>query len=348
MDEENKELNRNQNELNPLPTLGLSELSIHSPMNSSSWTENPSDAETADLTSVVEALCRSNQFYHRNVHKSPQCHILPSRDSVIELVETLREVLFPGYFGTSELTRESVQFHVGASLDRILIRMHEQVRRGLCFVCENPDYSRCVECARRAVRITREFLSRLPRIQQLLALDVQAAYEGDPALLSLDEAIFCYPGILAITNHRIAHILNELGVPLIPRMISEQAHSLTGIDIHPGAEIGESFFIDHGTGVVVGETSIIGKRVRIYQGVTLGAKSFPLDKNGNPIKGIKRHPIIEDDVVIYAGATILGRVTIGRGSVIGGNVWLMRSIPPESKVVQPVARETTFENGGGI
>jgi serine O-acetyltransferase len=178
--------------------------------------------------------------------------------------------------------------------------------------------------------------------------DVEAAYDGDPALQIKDEAIFSYPGVLAITNQRIAHELYALGVPLIPRMITEHAHALTGIDIHPGARIGERFFIDHGTGVVIGETAILGANVRIYQGVTLGAKSFPKDERGLPIKGIDRHPIVEDDVVIYSGATILGRVTIGRGSSIGGNVWLTHGVPPGSRVTQAEVREQGFEFGGGI
>lgn len=186
----------------------------------------------------------------------------------------------------------------------------------------------------KAAAITSELLSKLPRIQHTLATDVKAAYLGDPAATSTDETIFCYPGILAITYQRLAHELYLLGVPLIPRIITEHAHSLTGIDIHPGARIGERFFIDHGTGVVIGETCIIGKNVRIYQGVTLGAKSFPLDEKGNPIKGIERHPIVEDDVVIYSGATILGRVRIGRGAVIGGNVWITRDIPPGTAVTK--------------
>ena len=247
---------------------------------------------------------------------------------MIDIVEALRTVLFPGYFGPSELTPETVAFHVGSTLDRVQRALREQIRRGFCFACRErrtgvrgPDGRAAAE----------RFLARLPAVRRLLATDVQAAYEGDPAATSPDEAIFCYPGVLAITNYRLAHELYALGVPLIPRMITEHAHSITGIDIHPGATIGESFFIDHGTGVVIGETCVIGKRVRLYQGVTLGAKSFPLDENGNPIKGIERHPIVEDDVIIYSEATILGRVTIGRGSVIGGNVWLTRSVPPEQR-----------------
>lgn len=185
-------------------------------------------------------------------------------------------------------------------------------------------------------------------MRKLLGSDARAAYEGDPAATSADEAIFCYPGITAITHQRLAHELYELGVPLIPRIITELAHSATGIDIHPGARIGGSFFIDHGTGVVIGETCIIGERVRLYQGVTLGAKSFPTDERGRPIKGRPRHPIVENDVTIYAGATILGRITIGRGSSIGGNVWLTRAVPPGSSITQGPARDDTFEGGSGI
>ncbi|OFZ70208.1 MAG: hypothetical protein A3K03_01380 [Bdellovibrionales bacterium RIFOXYD1_FULL_44_7] len=181
-------------------------------------------------------------------------------------------------------------------------------------------------------------MTKLPDVGRVLMTDADAAYKGDPAATSREEAIFSYPGLLAITNQRLAHELNKLGVPLIPRIITEHAHSITGIDIHPGAKIDEEFFIDHGTGVVIGETCVIGKRVRIYQGVTLGAKSFPLDERGNPIKGIERHPIIEDDVIIYAGATILGRIRIGKGSVIGGNVWITSDLPAGSRISQVEAR----------
>jgi serine O-acetyltransferase len=191
-------------------------------------------------------------------------------------------------------------------------------------------------------------VARLPEVRRLLDSDVEAAFEGDPALQIKDEAIFSYPGLFAVTEQRIAHELQVLGVPLIPRIITEHAHSVTGIDIHPGASIGERFFVDHGTGVVIGETCRIGKNVRIYQGVTLGAKSFPLDDKGVPIKGVDRHPIVEDDVVIYAGATILGRIVIGKGSSIGGNVWLTHAVPPGSRVTQADPRETKFEYGGGI
>jgi serine O-acetyltransferase len=182
--------------------------------------------------------------------------------------------------------------------------------------------------------LAQAFLARLPEVRRLLATDIQAGFEGDPAATSPEEVLFSYPGLLAITNQRLAHELLKLGVPLLPRMITEQAHSLTGIDIHPGAQIGERFFIDHGTGVVIGETCVIGRNVRIYQSVTLGAKSFPLDAEGHPIKGVPRHPVVEDDVIIYANATILGRITLGQGSAIGGNVWLTRSVPPGSVITQ--------------
>jgi len=308
---------------------------------------NPPPAGAADeiqLASLVTGLCQASGGLRPLRDGCKNRQPLPSRDAVVRIVEALRTVLFPGYFGPSELTQENIAFHVGSTLDGVRRSLWEQVRRGLCFACEDCS----TECDARAESATRRFLARLPAVRQLLATDVQAAYEGDPAATSPDEAIFCYPGVLAVMNYRLAHELHALGVPLIPRMITEHAHSSTGIDIHPGAVIGESFFIDHGTGVVIGETCVIGNHVRLYQGVTLGAKSFPLDADGNPIKGIERHPIVEDDVIIYSEATILGRVTIGRRSVIGGNVWLTRSVPPDSLITQAQVRQDLFEGGGGI
>jgi len=281
------------------------------------------------LTHLVNELCKSEHGMLSWLGRGGR--VLPSRDQVVEAAEALRSALFPGYFGVGDLTEDNMRFHVGATLDRVLLVLEEQIKRGLCFECDHHG-PECPGCADKAAGITSEFFEQLPRIQHTLATDVQAAYLGDPAATSTDEAIFCYPGILAITYHRLAHALYALGVPIIPRIISERAHSLTGIDIHPGARIGERFFIDHGTGVVIGETCVIGKNVRLYQGVTLGAKSFPLDEQGNPMKGIERHPVVEDDVVIYSGATILGRVRIGRGAVIGGNVWLTRDVPPGTSV----------------
>ncbi len=273
--------------------------------------------------------------------------ILPSRDAVIEIVEELRSVFFPGYFGTSDVRAEAIHFYVGATLERALHSLEEQVRRAFAFFARH-DYHQCDHCAEESRRVAAEFLAGVVEIQRLVRSDVEAAYEGDPALKTRDEAIFAYPGIFAVTNQRIAHRLHVLGVPLIPRIITEYAHTLTGIDIHPGARIGERLFIDHGTGTVVGETAVLGARVRLYQGVTLGAKSFPLDEHGNPIKGVDRHPIVEDDVVIYSGATILGRITIGKGSSIGGNVWLTQSVPPNSRITQAELRDIRFSLGGGI
>lgn len=292
---------------------------------------NNSQSATAGINAIVESLCHASDELGLS-HRVNACEALPSREILTRLMGELRGVLFPRYFGRSGVTADGMRYHVGALLDRVTVGLEEQLRRGLCFVCRKQG---CIEdCRERAAEMTRRFVATLPEIQRLLMTDAQAAYEGDPAATSADETIFCYPGIFAMIHHRIAHELYKIGVPMIARIISEQAHSATGIDIHPGARVGERFFIDHGTGVVIGETSVIGNNVRIYQGVTLGAKSFPLDEHGNPIKNIDRHPIIEDDVVIYAGATILGRVVIGKGSVIGGNVWLTHAVPPGSRVSQ--------------
>jgi serine O-acetyltransferase len=301
--------------------------------------------DTVALAPIVDELCR-------DACQSPAFQAggkvtLPSREAVIQVVEDLRAVLFPGYFGTNDLHDESLHYFIGATLARAMRSLEEQIRRGVAFT-ERHDVDSCEHCAEAARVATRGFLAQVPRIRQLVASDVEAAYEGDPALKSRDEAIFAYPGMFAVTNQRIAHALHVLGIPLIPRIITEHAHTLTGIDIHPGASIGEKLFIDHGTGVVIGETSRIGDRVRIYQGVTLGAKSFPLDEHGKPIKGIDRHPIVEDDVVIYAGATILGRITVGKGSSVGGNVWVTQSVPPGSRITQAEVREHRYSHGGGI
>lgn len=273
--------------------------------------------------------------------------VLPSRDVVLECMEGIRQVFFPGYFGATDLHDKSLHYYVGATLDHALHELEEQVTRAVAFA-EGHDFATCDHCAQVARKATRELLERLPEIRRLIASDVEAAFVGDPALRIKDEAIFSYPGIYAVTEQRIAHELYLRGVPLIPRIITEHAHGETGIDIHPGATIGESFFIDHGTGVVIGETARIGARVRIYQGVTLGAKSFPKDAQGVPIKGVDRHPIVEDDVVIYAGATILGRITIGRGASIGGNVWITHDVPARSRVTQAEIQREGFEHGAGI
>jgi len=254
-------------------------------------------------------------------------------------------VLFPGYFGETEITPEAMPYVIGSSLLRIQALLVEQIRRGYCFTCAQ-DGRDCKDCEERSLAQTEQFIAGLPEIRRLLATDVAAAYEGDPAAQSPQETIFSYPSIKALTNYRIAHQLHVLGVDLIPRIITEMAHSATGIDIHPGTSIGERFFIDHGSGTVIGETAIIGNNVRLYQGVTLGAKSFLRDGSGALVKGIPRHPIVEDDVIIYAGATILGRVRIGRGSIIGANVWLIHAVEPGSVVLQSEhARPVIAVNG---
>jgi len=297
--------------------------------------------------SVVEKLSDRDSFgdmFHISRHEVP----MPSLDDLKDIMELLRSVLFPGYFKNSEIHGEIVGYYTGAKLDRIYRGLAEQIKRGFCFSCPEVSESDCGDCEERARTITEHFIEQLPEIRRLLALDAKAAYFGDPAAQSVSETIFCYPSILAMTYHRIAHELYKLEVPIIPRIISEMSHSKTGIDIHPGATIGEFFFIDHGTGTVIGETCIIGNNVRIYQGVTLGAKSFPLDENGNPIKNIPRHPVLEDHVTIYSGATVLGRVTIGEGSEIGGNVWLTESIPPQTKIMQPKAPVTIVTDDGKL
>jgi serine O-acetyltransferase len=301
------------------------------------------------LTAVVGELHAQRDHLAIPMRRTFSGHPLPSRSEILSLVELLRSVIFPGYFGNRDVTDESLSFHMGATLHQAALVLVDEIHRGLCFACgRSADERTPAACLAKAQRITAELLRRVPELRRLLALDAVAAYEGDPAATDPAEAIFCYPGVRALTSHRIAHELYRLEVPLIPRIIAEHAHSETGIDIHPGAAIGERFFIDHGTGVVIGETTVIGDRVRVYQGVTLGAKSFPLDAHGNPVKGIDRHPVIEDDVTIYAGATILGRVTIGRGSVIGGNVWLTRDVPPGSRISQSRPSTQLFENGSGI
>ncbi len=303
--------------------------------------------DAPSLKGIIKRLCAEESYrsvYHRHLQEVP----MPSAQALAEVVQRLRAVLFPGYFGSSEVTPENMPYHVGFDLDMALRLLSEQIKRGICFLCTLDTARDCRDCEAKARDKAMAFLDALPRIRALLATDVAAAFDGDPAAKSPGETIFCYPSIRAVTNHRIAHEMHGLGVSIIPRIISEMAHSATGIDIHPGASIGERFFIDHGTGTVIGETCEIGRNVRLYQGVTLGAKSFPRDEEGNPIKGIPRHPIVEDDVVIYSGATILGRVRIGAGAVIGGNVWLTRDVPAGARVMQRRWEMTGFDQGGGI
>lgn len=258
---------------------------------------------------------------------------LPSRAAMVEILEALCGALFPMRLGPVDLREESEDFYVGHTLDVALNALLAQARLELRYAARHSAAAE-TEVEARTISIIQDFALALPGLRSLLDTDVLAAYHGDPAARSVDEVLLCYPGILAVIHHRLAHHLYRAGLPLLARISAEIAHSATGIDIHPGAQIGRSFFIDHGTGVVIGETAIIGERVRIYQAVTLGAKRFPADEDGQLQKGQPRHPIVEDDVVIYAGATILGRITIGKGSTIGGNVWLTRSVPAGSNLTQ--------------
>ena len=260
----------------------------------------------------------------------------PSVAELRKIMSLLQKVIFPGFFGTEEEAQnDSMAYYIGVYLEQIYDLLQEQIFHGLCFEREAdcPDEPRD-----RASEVAVAFINQIPRIKYLLSTDVKAILDGDPAAKSPSEIIFCYPAVRAILHQRVAHELLKLQVPVIPRIITEMAHSETGIDIHPGAQIGEYFSIDHGTGVVIGQTAIVGNHVRLYQGVTLGAKSFTLDEEGLPMD-VPRHPIIEDDVTIYSNTSVLGRITIGRGSVIGGNIWLTHSVPPYSKVLQTRAVE---------
>jgi serine O-acetyltransferase len=272
---------------------------------------------------------------------------LPSREAVGAIVDGLRKALFPTHFGSPELTDAGVDFFVGHTLDATLRLLLEQTRNTLVYEsCELPVDG--AACSKHAVRLVAGFAAKLPEVRAILESDIHAAHSGDPAAKSRAEIMFCYPGLFALIHHRLAHELYRLGLPLLSRIIAERAHASTGIDIHPGAQIGPRFFIDHGTGVVVGETARIGANVRLYQGVTLGAASAPPDARGAAPTSRPRHPVVEDDVIIYAGATVLGRVTIGRGATIGGNVWLTRDVAPYARVSQAQAHQETFEGGAGI
>jgi serine O-acetyltransferase len=284
-----------------------------------------------ELPGIVSALVESCQdpetFHHLDLVG------LPSREAVIRILEGFQRILFPGYFGEQDIDGLTLTYHLGIEVNRLFERLSQQITLSIRHECRRFQQV-CTQCQERGQQESIALLKKLPELRRTLAQDVRAAFQGDPAAKSFDEIIFSYPSLLAITTYRIAHQLFVREVPILPRMMSEYAHSVTGIDIHPGARIGNHFFIDHGTGVVVGETSVVGNEVRIYQGVTLGALSLPMDEIGDLLRKSKRHPTIEDRVTIYAGATILGGDTvIGSGAVIGGNVWLTRSIPPGTTVM---------------
>ncbi len=294
--------------------------------------------QTLGIADIVSELrdVRLTSLEHRHRRNNPPK--LPSRKSLQSIVDGLSAALFPNRLGMPDLQEDGIDYFVGHTLDKALRDLYAQVQLELRYASDT-EHSKAPSNAT-ALDKARIFSKLLPRIRATLDTDLNAAFEGDPAARSLDEVLVCYPGIAAIIHYRIAHELHKLGLPLIARIISEIAHSATGIDIHPGATIGDGFFIDHGTGVVIGETAIIGRHVRLYQAVTLGAKRFPTNAQGHLIKGDARHPIVEDDVVIYAGATILGRITIGAHSVIGGNVWLTKSVPAHSNITQAQTQDT--------
>ena len=286
------------------------------------------------LDRIVAELRISREETH-SIRRDGEARRAPSREALEDILNRLTEALFPRHYGRFDLDGENIDYFVGHTLSIALDKLSEQIHRGALFIGDelSPGFHRDD-----AARLTRQFASGLPTVRDLLISDLRAAFVGDPAARNFPEILIGYPGMTAIIHHRLAHILHRLNASLIARLFAEIAHARTGIDIHPGASIGAGFFIDHGTGVVIGETAVIGDNVRIYQAVTLGARDFPTDDDGKLIKGDARHPILEDDVVIYAGATVLGRITIGRGSTIGGNVWLTQDVPPKSIVTQATAR----------
>lgn len=308
---------------------------------------------TQQLTKTVDELSKPQTLqglFHEHRDGDP----LPSSKELEEIIELTRSILFPGFYGMTSVNIQTIRYRIGVDTERLYKLLCRQVMAGLCFNedchCDNAaDTRRCLQ--EEAEKIAENIILKLPKLRKILSTDVQAAFDGDPAAANLGEVIDCYPAIKALTNYRLAHELVLENVPLIPRMISEMAHSETGIDIHPAATIGTHFTIDHGTGVVIGATCVIGNHVKLYQGVTLGAKSFPLDKEGKPIKGIPRHPILEDDVIVYANATILGRITIGKGAVVGANVWVTRDMKPRSKKYKQNKTDIldiNYDYGGGI
>ncbi len=308
---------------------------------------------TQQLTKTVDELSKPQTLqglFHEHRDGDP----LPSSKELEEIIELTRSILFPGFYGMTSVNIQTIRYRIGVDTERLNKLLCRQVMAGLCFNedchCDNAaDTRRCLQ--EEAEKIAENIILMLPKLRKILSTDVQAAFDGDPAAANLGEVIDCYPAIKALTNYRLAHELVLENVPLIPRMIAEMAHSETGIDIHPAATIGTHFTIDHGTGVVIGATCVIGNHVKLYQGVTLGAKSFPLDKEGKPIKGIPRHPILEDNVIVYANATILGRITIGKGAVVGANVWVTRDMKPRSKKYKQNKNDIldiNYDYGGGI
>jgi serine O-acetyltransferase len=299
-----------------------------------------------DLAPVVAALRGARNVWRDSQQRARDSggRELPSREVLAGVIDGLRGALFPMRLGPPDLQPDSEDWYVGHTLNSALNALRTQVRLELRYGARQQGGA-APEADAQANAVVQAFATALPGIRSLLDSDVLAAFHGDPAARSVDEVLLCYPGLRAVINHRLAHQLYRQGVPLLARVIAELAHGETGIDIHPGAQIGPGFFIDHGTGVVIGETAVIGSHVRLYQNVTLGAKRFAVDAEGHLAKGGARHPVVEDDVVVYAGATILGRVTIGRGSSIGGNVWLTRSVAPGSQITQASSLDSAPVDG---
>ena len=285
------------------------------------------------LNETVEKLSDESS-YKQLFHAYRDEEALPSGEVLEEIIDLCRAILFPGYYGNARISTQTIRFHTGVNIEKLHELLSRQIYAGLCLA----DTS-CTSCAEelifsQAEKLSEAFISTLPEMRCLLATDAEAAYNGDPAAQNINEVIFCYPGFRAIGNYRIAHQLYKLGVPFIPRMITEMAHSETGIDIHPGAQIGHYFSIDHGTGTVIGETSVIGNNVRIFQGVSLAGEKLPPDENGNAIRGVPRHPILEDNVTVYSNATLLGKIRVGKGATICGNVWITGDVPPGAVITQ--------------
>ncbi|RHJ82723.1 serine O-acetyltransferase [Parabacteroides sp. AM08-6] len=291
------------------------------------------------LDKTVEKLS-DEASYRQLFHAYRDEEALPSGEVLKEIIDLCRAILFPGYYGNARISKQTIRFHTGVNIETLHSLLTRQIYAGLCF--SDTNCSTCPEerIYTEAEKLSEAFIATLPDIRIQLGTDVEAAFNGDPAAQNINEVIFCYPGFRAICNYRIAHQLYMLGVPFIPRMITEMAHSETGIDIHPGAQIGNFFSIDHGTGTVIGETSVIGNHVRIFQGVSLAGEKLPPDENGNAIRGIARHPILDNHVTIYSNATLLGRIHIGEGATICGNVWITQDVPAGTIVSQLTVDKT--------
>jgi serine O-acetyltransferase len=292
------------------------------------------------LERTVQDLLRNDADEYKYIPKPK--HPLPNVCKIEEIVNTVKAILFPGFFGDAEINESTHRYYLRLYIDKLYALLNEQIYTSMCFHKNDID-----DREKLLSELTATFIDKLPEIKRMLSTDVKAVYDGDPAATNYAEVISCYPAIRAMINYRIAHELLIMGIPVLPRIITELAHSSTGIDIHPGAQIGEYFSIDHGTGVVIGETCVIGNHVRLYQGVTLGAKGFKLDDKGLPLN-VPRHPVLEDFVIVYSNSTILGRITIGHHTIIGGNIWQVNSVPPYSRIIQKKAVTSSFSDGLGI